>query len=214
MSQIYKVFFNESLLRLAPPDGSTGEGEMVLLQSLDRRNLGRLIFGFESSGVKNFTICHPDTTALFNLFTTYFVVLEAAGGLVRHELCRYLFIKRFGKWDIPKGKIEPGESPEMAAIREVTEESGISEPRIIRPLPPTYHTYNLEGTRILKKTWWFLMHLDGKMNTIPQREEGITEAVWLVPSQFDIVLENTYRSLTDLLGDIPWLPEETNQVSH
>jgi 8-oxo-dGTP pyrophosphatase MutT (NUDIX family) len=213
MSQIYKVFFNESLLQLAPPGASVGDGGVEHLKYLDRSHLRKLIVGFESSGLKDFTISYPDTQALFRLFTSFFVVLEAAGGLVRHESCRYLFIKRFGKWDIPKGKIETGESPEAAAIREVMEESGITEPRVIKPLPQTYHTYNLEGTRILKKTWWYLMHLDGTMVTSPQREEGITEAVWLVPSQFDIVLENTYRSLAVLLGDIPWLPEETNLVS-
>jgi 8-oxo-dGTP pyrophosphatase MutT (NUDIX family) len=117
-----------------------------------------------------------------------------------------LFIKRFGKWDLPKGKIEAGESPGQAALREVLEECGIRA-TLYQALPSTYHIYTLDGTRILKRTWWFSMGYSGEPATVPQREEGITEAIWLVPSRFDMVLDNTYRSLAALLEDIPWEEE-------
>jgi 8-oxo-dGTP pyrophosphatase MutT (NUDIX family) len=182
------------------PEGACKE----MVNHPDRSYLRKLIHEFEASRVLNYCVCSDDPDGLFGMFTSCFVEMEAAGGFVRDNAGRYLFIKRFGKWDIPKGKIEAGESPAEAAIREVMEECGIEKPVLLDALPTTYHTYVLDGQRILKKTWWFSMLYEGNPSTKPQKEEGITEAVWLKPSQFDIILENTYRSLYDLIGEITW----------
>jgi len=115
-----------------------------------------------------------------------------------------LFIKRFGKWDLPKGKIEPGETPDLGAVREVSEECGIKNLRIAGSLPPTFHTYRSDGIRMLKKTNWFAMVNDPSEKPTPQTEEGISEAIWLVPAQFDVVLRNTYRSIAELINDVEW----------
>lgn len=178
----------------------------------DRKYLQNLIGEFEASGVLNYCVCSEDPEALFRIFRSCFMEMEAAGGFVSDISGRYLFIKRFGKWDIPKGKIEPGESPADAAVREVMEECGIDRPLLTNSLPTTYHTYMLEGQRILKKTWWFSMKYLGDPETRPQKEEGITEAVWLKPSQFDIILDNTYRSLYDLIGEISWKEKDSDLV--
>ena len=91
-------------------------------------------------------------------FCSKYKVIEAAGGLVFNEKNKILMIFRNGKWDLPKGKIELGESIEDAAIREVEEECGIDNLKIDNKLINTYHTYNLNGFNILKKTW-FRLHL-------------------------------------------------------
>ena len=51
----------------------------------------------------------------------------AAGGVVKDAEGHVLWIQRNGKWDLPKGKLERGESLEEAVIREVFEETGIRD---------------------------------------------------------------------------------------
>jgi 8-oxo-dGTP pyrophosphatase MutT (NUDIX family) len=201
---MYKVFFNDSLLSISTPVQAIGGVCREIVYKLDRKSVGELITQFEESGIQTYCVCSENPEAYFNLFTGYFKIIEAAGGIVRHPSGKYLFIKRFGKWDLPKGKIEKGESPEKAALREVREECGISGPKIVKNLPSTYHTYKLEGNRILKKTWWFAMEYSESLITRPQTDEGITHASWLVHSQFDMVLENTYRSIAELIGEVSW----------
>ena len=204
MIQRYKVFFNECLLSISTPDQALCGVCREMVMDMDRRAVGEMISQFESSGIHSYCVCHAEPDAFFRLFSSFYQIIEAAGGIVRHPSGKFLFIKRFGKWDLPKGKIEKGETPDMAALREVREECGIGGLQIISSLPATYHTYKLEGNRIMKKTWWFAMSTTDELITRPQTEEGITEATWLVPSRFDMVLENTYRSIAELIGDVSW----------
>lgn len=109
--------------------------------------------------------------------------IHAAGGVVEASDGRVLLIFRNGVWDLPKGKMEEGESIEEAAIREVEEETGLTGIRIVRSLGETIHTYVLEGVQVEKTTWWFLMHLPTKgvpepNDLSPQIEEGITAIDW------------------------------------
>ena len=59
------------------------------------------------------------------------------------------------KWDLPKGRIENKELILDAAIREVTEETGVMDLIIVKPLPITYHIFARKGKHRLKKTYWF-----------------------------------------------------------
>jgi len=125
--------------------------------------------------------------------------MEAAGGVVKNKKGFYLFIKRFGKWDLPKGKIEKGESPEQAALREVMEETGIEQLEIERPLNSSFHIYPWKNNYVLKKTFWYLMNTvyDGPLK--PQTEEAISEALWLPASKAKEALQTSYRSLKENL---------------
>jgi 8-oxo-dGTP pyrophosphatase MutT (NUDIX family) len=204
MIQRYKVFFNDCLLSISTPDLAMGGICREMNSAADRKSVAELIGEFESSGINTYCVYCDNPENFFSVFTGFYQIIEAAGGIVRHPSGKYLFIKRFGKWDLPKGKIESGELPGQAALREVSEECGISDLVITHELPSTYHTYKLEGNRVLKRTWWFAMDFRGDLHTKPQSEEGITEATWLVPSQFDVVLDNTYRSIAELIGEISW----------
>jgi len=62
----------------------------------------------------------------FEKLLSFFPLIEAAGGIVTKEENQILFIYRFGKWDLPKGKSEANETPVETAIREVMEETGVS----------------------------------------------------------------------------------------
>ncbi|WP_066756009.1 NUDIX hydrolase [Crocinitomix algicola] len=135
-----------------------------------------------------------DEAEFWAVFTNY-KFIEAAGGLVEREN-RFLFIKRNGFWDIPKGKLEGNETPEIGAIREIEEECGLESPKIKEHLIDTYHTYQHKGEHILKKTYWFWLEEGEELRElIPQTEEGITEVAYFGLKEFDKIRSNTYTSI-------------------
>lgn len=108
--------------------------------------------------------------------------INAAGGVLyrfKDSLAEILLIKRNGFWDLPKGKVEIGESIEDAAIREVEEETGVKKISIRSYLCETYHEYVQKGVSYGKTTYWYLMDSNGfDEDTKPQIEEGITDTEW------------------------------------
>ena len=134
-------------------------------------------------------------------FISSYKLIEAAGGLVQNQNDEWLFIHRNGMWDLPKGKLEKGESIEECAVREVAEECGIDEPTIEKPLSPTYHTYELKGKRILKKTYWYLMKSSDTSELIPQTEEGITEVKWVSTAEAKILSEASFGSIQEVIKE-------------
>ena len=129
-----------------------------------------------------------------------FKFIEAGGGLVVHSDGRILLIERLGKWDLPKGKAEKGESLQETAIREVMEECGLSAiPKIVRELTNTYHTYHQKGKHILKHTAWYQMRYDGDKTLYPQYSESITQAVWMDRDQLESALQNTYETIKQVV---------------
>ena len=109
-------------------------------------------------------------------------IIESAGGLVCNRYHHILLMFKRGKWDMPKGRIEEGQSREVAALREVQEEVGLqgSKLSIQGKLVSTWHTTSHQKTRYLKKTHWYLMQYDGDDDdTDPQVDEGIIECRWV-----------------------------------
>jgi 8-oxo-dGTP pyrophosphatase MutT (NUDIX family) len=125
-----------------------------------------------------------------------FRVIKAGGGVVFNNRNELLFIYRRKKWDLPKGKLDQGESIEKCAVREVYEETGIRNPEIVRKLCNTYHLY-LETSVILKETVWYLMFTENTWLK-PQREEGIKKAIWVHKNNIRYQLRNTYPSIIDI----------------
>ena len=97
---------------------------------------------------------------------------------MENEYGEILMIFRRDKWDFPKGKVEPGETFECAALREVEEETGVQQLTITEALPDTQHTYTLDGSGILKTTHWYRMRAP-KQELVPQTEEDIAQALWI-----------------------------------
>ena len=125
----------------------------------------------------------------------------AAGGVVIIDN-KFVAIERNGIPDLPKGHIEKGESPEVAALREVEEETGITDLEIIQELPATWHCYLLNDQWTIKKTSWYLMKTASGMKNIPQTEEGITK-VYLVDKEGVKGFEDkTFASLKTLVPEI------------
>ena len=187
MPQNYKIYHNGRPVFLTTPEGAAKAGlkpdkttyvapysgkKKMLKQYLDLLDKNRdiravLIFG-------------TDVENLWADFQACFKVLEAAGGYVQNEAGELLVFYRRGSWDMPKGKIDPGETPEAAALREVREETGLQNLDLGPFLAHTYHTYEQKGQRILKKTWWYRMKTTDTQ-LIPQTEEDIEEIRWVEP---------------------------------
>ncbi len=127
--------------------------------------------------------------------------VRAAGCVVHDDAGNMLLIRRNGRWDLPKGKVESGETLLQAALREAEEETGITPlPTTHYPLPTkTYHTFNLYGGWHLKQTSWFDAHVAGEKPVgKPQDEEGITEVVWVTPDEWYRRLQGSYGTLKTL----------------
>lgn len=137
----------------------------------------------------------------FKEFSKDYELVDAAGGLVYNSEGKLLVIFRNGKWDIPKGKVEPGESIKETALREVEEECGITNLNIIEPKPfITYHTYNNKGTPALKPTYWYRMICGDDSELVPQTEEGINQVCWAGKNFIqNVVLMNTFSSIKNLI---------------
>ena len=114
------------------------------------------------------------------------VALEAAGGYVvrrtKKGTIKVLTIFRRGMWDLPKGKLEQGESPQDGGLREVSEEVGVplDELELMQPLGITLHGYVLPRKRrfAVKTTHWYSMQTDMRKFT-PQANEGIEAVKWM-----------------------------------
>lgn len=144
-----------------------------------------------------------DVESTWMTFCAGYKELAAAGGVVKDRGGRVLWIQRNGKWDLPKGKLEPGERLEEAAVREVEEETGIADLTIVGDAFCTFHTYEAGGVVHLKTTFWYPMNHDGDATPgEPQAIEGITDVTWLEPPFPRSTLDNTFSSIQQVLDKL------------
>jgi len=122
-----------------------------------------------------------------------FKIVESSGGIVQKE-GQVLMIYRLRRWDLPKGGIEEGETPEQTAVREVMEECN-TVASIGAPICTTWYTFSKGKKVIIKKVTWFTMECIDDTNKKPQREEGIQKVEWINNQQLPSVLNNTYLSV-------------------
>ena len=97
-------------------------------------------------------MCKCPLTKVLRYLLNTFEFRKAAGGVVCNPEDERLMIFRFGKWDLPKGHVEKGETIRYAAVREVQEETGVRDVAADRCIAKTYHIYNMDGRWILKQT--------------------------------------------------------------
>ncbi|MBA2250742.1 MAG: NUDIX domain-containing protein [Chitinophagaceae bacterium] len=135
-------------------------------------------------------------------FFRHFTVLQTGGGLITNEKNEVLMIFRRGKWDLPKGKIEKGETLEECAIREVQEETGLHEIEVGNKITITYHTYHEFGKYILKESHWFNMTCRSDQNLKAQTEEDITDIKWIQQQDLKKYKENTFATILEVLDHL------------
>ena len=197
--QKYEVFFNRRLaIFTSNPD--EGKDASLYFRFTERKELLKILRLFEKyENISSLTVFHPNFKDLRKALKSCFKIIKAAGGLVKNQQGDILFILRNGIWDLPKGKLEWGETYQEAALREVSEECGIKELFHPQRLTITFHVYRLNGKPVLKKTIWFTMEMNGNSDTKPLAIEGIAEVRWFAPSGLHEPLSNTYPNILLIL---------------
>jgi 8-oxo-dGTP pyrophosphatase MutT (NUDIX family) len=199
MQQMYKVFYNDRAILLAEKAEDIPKNFQEE-QVLNKQELFAYLDGYFSiQPAYDVEVVGYHVSAMMDDFTAYFKFIKAAGGLVKNSEDKFLFIKRWGIWDLPKGKVEKNESLEMAAIREVEEETNVDDLMVQKRLEDTFHVYRLKETMCLKQTAWYFMLADGHQTLKPQMNEGITDVVWLDKEESRKALSESYRSLKETM---------------
>ena len=197
--QMYKVFVNEKKLTLSkyPEDIEKKlrfEGFATLEIAVDL---------LQNTSCPELNVYGENLEEIWEDFTHMFRVIEAAGGVVSNKNGEILFIHRIGRWDLPKGKIEKGESLEQAALREIEEETGLKELILEEFINNTFHLYTeRNGEKILKTTYWLRMNYVGNKTPTPQTEEGITAVSWKNKDEImNEVFPKTFNNIKLILND-------------
>ena len=161
----------------------------------DFSEIAHIIFETETQFI---FIHHSDFERMKSDFINHFFVIEAAGGIVEHPKNGLLFIFRRGKWDLPKGKMELNESPELCAEREIEEETGVTHLQRIDKLTDTFHFYEERGKMILKISHWYYFKTNFEGNLIPQFEEEITSIQWFDVNNLNTPISNSFQAIKDV----------------
>lgn len=194
---MYKVFYNEKALTLTDKPVLTSKS----LQFNTDSQFAEALAVLRNSSVNEINIYHHNLEKLWTHFKSYFHYLEAAGGVVKNKQNDILFIHRLDKWDLPKGKVEEGETTEITAVREVEEECGISNLKLQNFITQTFHIYFQEDLK-LKATYWYDMLYEDDEELIPQEEEGIGIVEWKNKDELPKIMENTYENIKIVLEKV------------
>ncbi|MBK6990539.1 MAG: NUDIX hydrolase [Chitinophagaceae bacterium] len=199
-----KIYFNDKPLFLCDSIDETIEpyvhhDDAVFIDELNSHTVKSMIHEMQLEKIHAGVFFHDDLDALKKAFYKKFTIIQAGGGLVLNEKNEILLIFRKGKWDLPKGKLDNGETISACAIREVEEETGLKNVKLIEPLIITYHTYH-EGSRfILKESHWYTMKVSGNQTLTPQTEEDILEVKWITKEEAKQYFPECYPSVVDVL---------------
>lgn len=195
---IRTVYFADKAVAFAAsaPDGEWYAVPVVSDGDVSRPKILKILESHNSVAVVS-----DDPEATFAAFAAQFTWVEAAGGVVVDGGGRWLMIHRNGRWDLPKGHLEAGESLEQCAAREVEEETGVAC-EAVRPLCETLHAYWFPKTARweLKQTHWFELRATGPSVLEPQTEEGIERVVWCTPAEAAEHLRDAFPTIRCVAG--------------
>lgn len=203
---VLKIYFNDKPLFLC--DEITEEIKMymhhddaVYIDELSTPAINAMIYEMQLEKVHAGVFYFKDMEGLKKAFWKKFMIIQAGGGLVLNNDGEMLLMFRRGKWDLPKGKLDPGESMEECAVREVKEETGI-QVKILKKRLVTYHTYKENGKYLLKESHWYDMLAEGTQELVPQTEEEISDLRWVNKGSLKELLKNAYPSVIDVVNAV------------
>ncbi len=205
---MYKVFFNDNVLCFYHKNKTSLKNNKTQVAGIECHSDSERLFSKYSfmELTENLDVVCSDPEKIWKSFCEKLTKIPAAGGLLNNSKSEILFISRFGRWDLPKGKIEDGESIEQAAIREVEEECGLRNVKIKKQLNSTFHLYfspyiNSDDNLVLKETFWFEMVYNGNEEPTPQTSEHIEKVRWFAKNDLKEVYDTTYNNLIELLDN-------------
>ena len=193
---MYKVFINKLSIILTSKNKSLSQENSFLLTSITLNEILKKVRKH-----KKIFLYHPKKSELLKVFKSKIKVIFASGGIVKNDNNQILFIYRRGKWDLPKGKAEKGESIRETAVREVIEETGIDKLKIDKYFSNTFHIVRNNKKYFLKETSWFLMSSNFKGKLKPQLNEGIKSVKWKTFDDAKKIKKKTYGNISIILTD-------------
>tara|TARA_A100000164_G_scaffold269879_1_gene241809 strand:- start:451 stop:1047 length:597 start_codon:yes stop_codon:yes gene_type:complete len=193
---MYKVFINKLSIILTSKNKSLSQENSFLLSSITLNEILKKVRKH-----KKIFLYHPKKSELLKVFKSKIKVIFASGGIVKNDNNQILFIYRRGKWDLPKGKAEKGESIRETAVREVIEETGIEKLKIDKYFSNTFHIVRNNKKYFLKETSWFLMSSNFKGKLKPQLNEGIKSVKWKTFNDAKKIKKKTYGNISIILTD-------------
>jgi ADP-ribose pyrophosphatase YjhB (NUDIX family) len=192
---MYKVFVNDAPLVLTNKLSETVNGEYF---PLNGTAINTAIDALAKKKLPAAYIYHPNHEEILKKFTKKIPLEVAAGGVVTNKEGKVLFIYRNDKWDLPKGRLDKGETLEECAIREVAEETGVEGLKIENYLKTTYHVFKKRGKYMLKEVHWYAMKTSYKGKLVGQKSENIEKVKWKGPHKIKKALENSYTNIKSL----------------
>lgn len=189
---MYKVFVKDIPIILSTEKKIGSNYTSIPLKEAKLKKLIRKINGGELLYVN---LYHKNPEKLEQFLFKKLKVVEAGGGMVFNAKKEILFIRRNSKWDLPKGKVEKGESYEEAAIRETMEETGVKDLQVKRFINKTYHVFKRNDKFRLKVTYWYEMYTDYDGELIPEANEGIKKVKWKNFEKTQKALRDSYENI-------------------
>ncbi|MCW3464316.1 NUDIX hydrolase [Chitinophaga nivalis] len=194
------IYLNERPLLLSADTASVPApfATATVYNNPDTEKIGSVLQQLEDGRAAAAVFITEDVKQLFKKVSLHFTTLVAAGGLVTNPAGEVLLIFRRGKWDLPKGKQDPGEDLETCALREVAEETGLSKVSLEHKINETFHYYPMKNKKVLKHTYWYRMQFTGTELTVPQIEEDIVDIQWIKPENIEKYLKFSYENIREV----------------
>lgn len=199
---MYEVFYVNKSIRFQSFTNQAKPNEDFILDCRKDFSIKWLLGLIEQSPLGSELILYSRNMNRFkSKFESLFVKKFAAGGLVLNKRDDFLFIRKNGHWDLPKGHLEPNETHECAAKREVEEETGIGGLEVVKPIKSTKHFYQEgDGQWVLKETIWYLMRTNRSEQPKFENQEGISNAIWVSKKDLDSVLTNAFAAIRQVVA--------------
>ncbi len=198
---MYTIFINDKPFIITDDwDYFINDASYLHYYNDDLLTINKIAHDFIGNKANKGLVLHASNAVkAFETFCTNYELIEAAGGIVENELDEVLLIYRKGRWDLPKGKMEVGETEMIAAKREVMEECGLTAVEVKAKLITTYHTFFLPQKNVMKISHWYMMSSSSTEKIKPQLEEDITDIKWFGRATLDIEKLDTYPSIYNVL---------------
>ena len=201
MNFLQKVYFNDKPLILTT-ESSTGDAATqgyLTFSGATVENIHKAMDALNQPSTTGAIITDTSEDALHKQLKVMFRPIDAAGGLVYDEAGAVLMIFRRGKWDIPKGKLDAGETIPECALREVHEETGLKTLVLGEKICDSYHIYLQKKEYFLKRTAWYKMSGKSSETLAPQTEEDILEARWVAEKDMAPIASGAYTAIREVL---------------